>query len=57
MSNDIDTEFTDDGDDEQPITRQQVDEKKRRIKEQIELRQIAKELGLSVEDYLEAFGE
>lgn len=46
-----------DDNEEKPNSKKLSDEKKRFLKDQIELRKIAKELGLSVEDYLEAFGE
>jgi hypothetical protein len=55
---DDDLDFDDDTDEEDlPITSKQTDARKRFLREQIELRKMAKDLGLSLEDYLEAFGE
>lgn len=56
MSDD-DLDF-DDGLEEEPAEEKHtLDERKRFLREQIELRKMAKELGLSLEDYLEAFGD
>ena len=54
---DLDSDFDDGPEEELPRTKDQADERKRFLREQIELRKMAKELGLSLEDYLEAFGE
>lgn len=54
---DLDSDFDYGPEEELPRTKDQTDERKRFLREQIELRKMAKELGLSLEDYLEAFGE
>ena len=55
---DFDNDFSD-SEEKTPHTDsiKDFDERQRYLKEQIELRQMAKELELSVEDYLEAFGD
>jgi|GEM_PF-5661931 hypothetical protein len=54
---DLDSDFDEGPEEELPTPKDQTNERKRFIREQIELRTMAKELGLSPEDYLEAFGD